>query len=174
MSVELTVGTRVLLRRVRAEDEGRFLELAEASSGLHRPWVALPRSAEEFAAYLARFDQVSAVGMVVCLREGGDLAGMVNINEIVRGSYQRGVLGYAAFLPHAGRGFMTEGVALAVRYAFDRLGLHRVEADIQPGNAASVRLVERLGFRREGYSPAYIKIDGAWRDHERWALTNAS
>ncbi|GAA2138891.1 GNAT family N-acetyltransferase [Actinomadura napierensis] len=172
MSVELTVGTRVLLRRVRAEDEGRFLELVEASSELHRPWVALPRSAAEFAAYLARFDQVGAVGMVVCLREGGDMAGMVNINEIVRGSYQRGVLGYAAFLPHAGRGYMSEGVALAVRYAFDRLGLHRVEADIQPGNAASVRLVERLGFRREGFSPAYIKIDGMWRDHERWALTN--
>ncbi|MFB4297732.1 GNAT family N-acetyltransferase [Actinomadura sp. NTSP31] len=172
MSVDLTVGTRVLLRRVRAEDEGRFLELAEASSELHRPWVALPRSAAEFAAYLARFDQVGAVGMVVCLREGGDMAGMVNINEIVRGSYQRGVLGYAAFLPHAGRGYMSEGVALAVRYAFDRLGLHRVEADIQPGNTASVRLVERLGFRREGFSPAYIKIDGTWRDHERWALTN--
>lgn len=168
------MGTRVLLRRVRADDEGRFLELAAASAGLHRPWVALPRSAKEFAAYLARFDQVTAVGMVVCLRDGGDLAGMVNINEIVRGSYQRGVLGYAAFLPHAGRGYMTEGVALAVRYAFDRLGLHRVEADIQPGNVESVRLVERLGFRREGFSPAYIKIEGTWRDHERWALTNES
>jgi ribosomal-protein-alanine N-acetyltransferase len=174
VGLEQTVGTRVLLRRVRAADEARFLELAEVSSALHRPWVALPRTAVEFAAYLARFDQVHAVGMVVCLREGGDLAGMVNINEIVRGSYQRGVLGYAAFLPHAGRGYMAEGVALAVRYAFDGLGLHRVEADIQPGNTASVRLVERLGFRREGFSPAYIKIDGTWRDHERWALTNAS
>jgi ribosomal-protein-alanine N-acetyltransferase len=174
VSVELTVGTRVLLRRVRADDETRFLELAEASEELHRPWVTLPRSAGEFAAYLARFDQVTAVGMVVCLRDGGDLAGMVNINEIVRGSYQRGVLGYAAFLPHAGRGYMTEGVALAVRYAFERLGLHRVEADIQPGNAESLRLAERLGFRREGFSPAYIKIDGTWRDHERWALTNES
>jgi ribosomal-protein-alanine N-acetyltransferase len=174
VSVELTVGTRVLLRRVRAEDEARFLELAKASAGLHRSWVALPRSAGEFAAYLARFDEVTAVGMVVCLRDGGDLAGMVNINEIVRGSYQRGVLGYAAFQPYAGRGYMTEGVALAVRYAFERLGLHRVEADIQPGNAESLRLAERLGFRREGFSPAYIKIDGTWRDHERWALTNES
>ncbi|WP_225991725.1 GNAT family N-acetyltransferase [Actinomadura montaniterrae] len=174
MSAELTVGTRVLLRRVRAEDESRFLELVKASTALHGPWVSLPRSAEEFAAYLARFDEATAVGMVVCLRDGGDLAGMVNINEIVRGSYQRGVLGYAAFLPHAGRGYMTEGVALAVWYAFERLGLHRVEADIQPGNAGSLRLVERLGFRREGFSPAYIKIGGAWRDHERWALTNDS
>ncbi|MCP9967247.1 GNAT family N-acetyltransferase [Actinomadura madurae] len=97
--------------------------------------------------------------------------GFVNVNGIVRDSYQRGMLGYAAFLPYAGQGYLSEGVALAVRYAFERLELHRVEADIQPGNDASVRLVERLGFRREGFSPGFIKIDGEWRDHERWALT---
>ncbi|WP_207947042.1 GNAT family protein [Actinomadura sp. 7K507] len=166
------MGTRVLVRQVRAEDAARFVELAGLSSGLHRPWVNLPASAEEFREYLARFDQVAAVGMVVCRREGGDLAGTVNINRIVRGSYQRGVLGYAAFLPFAGRGYLTEGVGLAVRYAFEQLKLHRVEADIQPGNAASIKLVRRLGFRREGFSPGFIKIDGVWRDHERWALTS--
>ncbi|TDC48122.1 N-acetyltransferase [Actinomadura sp. KC345] len=157
---------------MRPGDAERFVELARMSSGLHRPWVNLPVSAEEFAGYLARFDEVAAVGMVVCLREGGELVGTVNINGIVRGSYQRGVLGYAAFLPYAGRGYVTEGVGLAVRYAFEQLGLHRVEADIQPGNAASIRLVRRLGFRREGFSPGFIKIDGVWRDHERWALTS--
>ncbi|TDB94857.1 GNAT family protein [Actinomadura sp. 7K534] len=171
MSVTLRVGTRVAVRRVEAEDRERFVELAEMSYGFHRPWVNLPVSAKEFDAYLARFDQVAAVGMVVCLREGGDIAGIVNINGIVRGPYQRGVLGYAAFLPYVGRGYLTEGVGLAVRYAFEHLELHRVEADIQPGNAASIGLVERLGFRREGFSPEFIKIDGVWRDHERWALS---
>ncbi|WP_033330221.1 MULTISPECIES: GNAT family N-acetyltransferase [Actinomadura] len=170
MGVELRVGARVAVRRVRAEDEARFVELACASSAFHRPWVNPPVSAEQFSAYLARFDEVTAVGMVVCLRDGGDLAGFVNINGIVRDSYQRGMLGYAAFLPYAGQGYLSEGVALAVRYAFERLELHRVEADIQPGNDASVRLVKRLGFRREGFSPGFIKIDGEWRDHERWAL----
>jgi ribosomal-protein-alanine N-acetyltransferase len=169
--VESRVGARVALRRVRAEDGERFVELACASSAFHRPWVALPVSAEQFSEYLARFDGVTAVGMVVCLRDGGDLVGLVNINGIVRGSYQRGTLGYAAFVPYAGRGYLSEGVALAVRYAFERLDLHRVEADIQPGNDASIRLVKRLGFRREGCSPAFIKIDGEWRDHERWAIT---
>ena len=169
--VELRAGARVAVRRVRQEDAERFVELARMSSGLHRPWVNLPLSVEEFAGYLARFDEVSAVGMLICLREGGELAGTVNVNGIVRGSYQRGVLGYAAFLPHAGRGYLTEGVGLAVRYAFEQLELHRVEADIQPGNAASIGLVQRLGFRREGFSPGFIKIDGVWRDHERWALT---
>lgn len=159
------------MRLVGPGDAERFVELAGKSAGFHRPWVALPVTAAQFAAYLERFDQIGAVGMVVCLRDGGDLAGMVNVNGIVRGSYQRGVLGYAAFLPYAGCGYLAEGVALAVRYAFEDLDLHRVEADIQPGNTASIRLVRRLGFRREGFSPGFIKIDGVWRDHERWALS---
>ena len=165
------MGERVVVRRVRADDEARFVESARKSAEFHRPWVNLPVSAEDFREYLARFDQVGAVGMVVCLRDGGDLAGIVNINGIVRGSYQRGVLGYAAFLPYAGCGYLAEGVGLAVAYAFEELELHRVEADIQPGNGASIRLVRELGFRREGFSPEFIRIDGVWRDHERWALS---
>jgi ribosomal-protein-alanine N-acetyltransferase len=66
---------------------------------------------------------------------------------------------------------MTEALRLVVRYAFSGLGLHRLEANIQPGNAASIRLVQRCGFRNEGYSPHYLFIDGAWRGHERWAIT---
>lgn len=160
-----------MVRQVRPDDEERFIKLARVSSVFHRPWVMLPESSEQFAEYLARFDDAAAVGMVICLRDGGDLVGTVNINGIVRGSYQRGMLGYAAFLPYAGRGYVHEGVGLAVTYAFEELGLHRVEADIQPGNSASVRLVRRLGFRKEGFSPGFIRIDGVWRDHERWART---
>jgi len=74
------------------------------------------------------------------------------------------------FVPHAGRGHMSEGLRLVLRRAFGGLGLHRVEANIQPGNTASRALVRRLGFRREGFSRRYLKIAGRWRDHERWAL----
>jgi ribosomal-protein-alanine N-acetyltransferase len=109
--------------------------------------------------------------MVLCLKGQGDLVGMINMNDIVRGPYQKGVLGYAAFLPYAGQGYMAAGVALAVHHAFEHLDLNRVEADIQPGNEASLRLVRRLGFRKEGFSPGFIKIAGVWRDHERWAIT---
>ncbi len=67
---------------------------------------------------------------------------------------------------------MAEGVGLVVRYAFEELRLHRLEAQIQPENRASLALVRRVGFRYEGYSPELLFIDGAWRDHERWAIVN--
>ncbi|MCW2885979.1 MAG: [ribosomal protein S5]-alanine N-acetyltransferase [Streptosporangiaceae bacterium] len=165
-------NSRVVLRRVAAEDQEEFTGLARASVDLHRSWIYAPATAAEFATYLARFDQVTAVGLLVRLRDTGAIAGLVNISQIVRGPYQRGVLGYAAFAPTAGHGYMSEGLGLALRYAFGPLGLRRLEADIQPGNETSLKLVKRLGFRQEGYSPGLIQIEGIWRDHERWAITS--
>ena len=95
---------------------------------------------------------------------------MINLNEIVHGPFRSAYLGYYAFVPHAGRGYMSEGLALALRWDFRELHLHRVEANIQPGNEASRALVRRFGFRREGFSRRYLKIADRWRDHERWAL----
>ncbi|MCX5088600.1 GNAT family N-acetyltransferase [Streptomyces sp. NBC_00365] len=171
MSFEPDRISQVVLRPVAADDEEGFLELARVSVDLHHPWVRLPRTSSSFSSYLSRSDQVTAVCMVLCRKDQGDLVGMININDIVRGPYQKGVLGYAVFLPYAGQGYMAAGVALAVRHAFEHLDLNRVEADIQPGNEASLRLVRRLGFRKEGFSPGFIKIAGLWRDHERWAFT---
>lgn len=68
---------------------------------------------------------------------------------------------------------MTEALQLASRYAFTEVGLHRLEANIQPPNRASIALVRRSGFRKEGYSPQYLRIGGEWRDHERWALLSS-
>ena len=106
----------------------------------------------------------------VCRRDTGELAGVVNIGEIVRGLLRSGYLGYCAFVPHDGQGLMTEGMRLVIARAFRTLRLHRLEANIQPGNLASIALVRRLGFRREGLSLRYLKIGGRWRDHERWAI----
>jgi ribosomal-protein-alanine N-acetyltransferase len=162
---------RVVLRPPASGDEAEFLGLVEASAGLHHPWISLAATPGGFRAYLERYQQPTEESLLICLRSTGAIAGLVNISSITRGRFQNASIAYAAFAPAAGQGYMTEGGGLAVRYAFTQLRLHRLEANIQPGNEASLRLVQRLGFRREGFSPDMLFIDGAWRDHERWALT---
>ena len=166
----VAVGPRVLLRPPHATDGPELTRANRASARLHRGLVRPPRSGPEFARYLARARQPNAVCLLVCRRGDGAIAGAINISEIVRGVFQSAYLGYYAVARFAGQGFMTEALQLALGHAFGRLGLHRVEANIQPGNTPSIRLVRRAGFRREGYSPRYLKIAGRWRDHERWAL----
>ncbi|NVI90592.1 GNAT family N-acetyltransferase [Actinomadura sp. BRA 177] len=164
-------SSRVELCPLALSDEDEFCSLVQASTELHRPWMRLPATAEEFRVWMRRFDDGTNLGFLVRVRETGAAAGMVNINSIIRGRYQGASLGYAAFAPFAGRGYMTEGLAVALQYAFTELRLHRLEANIQPANKASLALVQRLGFRYEGLSPAYLYIDGCWQDHERWAIT---
>src|SRR5207249_520269 len=103
-------------------------------------------------------------------REDGEVVGWANISEIVRGGFQSAFLGYSGIGGFEGRGYMTEMLQLVLRDAFTRLKLHRLEANIQPGNGPSIRLAERCGFEREGFSPRYLKVGGRWRDHERWAI----
>ena len=147
-----------------------FLVAVRRSRKLHGRWVSPPWTPTAYRTYLRRLRGPTHVGYLVCMRDSGELVGVVNISEIVRGAFRSGYLGYYAFTPFAGRGLMTEGLALVIAEAFGALGLHRLEANVQPENAASIRLVRRLGFRREGYSPRYLKINGRWRDHERWAI----
>ncbi|MET3986845.1 GNAT family protein [Streptomyces sp. PvR034] len=177
----LAEGPRVGLRRLRPADGPEFTRRVRESRTLHRPWLFPPATPEEYAAYAARLTGADAVGagFLVCERDGGAIAGFVNVNNIVRGAFQCGALGYGAFAHAAGRGLLTEGIGLLIRHALSApaaptahgLGLHRLEANVQPGNTASLALVRRLGLRREGLSPAFLHVDGAWRDHERWAIT---
>jgi ribosomal-protein-alanine N-acetyltransferase len=162
---------RVELRPLTLSDQDEFCSLVQASAGLHRPWMQLPATAAKFRAWMRRFDDGTNLGFLIRVRETGAAAGTVNINSIIRGRYQGASLGYAAFAPSAGQGYMTEGLTIALQHAFTDLRLHRLEANIQSANTASLALAKRLGFRYEGLSHAYLYIDGAWRDHERWAIT---
>src|SRR5262245_28113288 len=161
---------RVQLVRPSARHESSFLDAARRSRAFLQRWAPPPRTPQAFRRYLARLRKPTHAGRFVVLRASRDLVGVINVSEIVRGSFRSAYLGYYAFVPHAGRGYMTEGLTLALRWAFRELRLHRVEANIQPGNAPSRALARRLGFRREGFSRRYLKIAGRWRDHERWAL----
>jgi [ribosomal protein S5]-alanine N-acetyltransferase len=160
----------VVLSAPAASDAAEFIDAVRASRSLHHPWLDLPGTPGRFAAYLDRVGREDQAGYLIRHRACGELVGVVNISDIVRGGLQSGHLGYGAFASHAGRGLMTEGLRAVIGVAFGELGLHRVEANIQPGNARSIALARRLGFEKEGYSRRYLLIDGDWRDHERWAL----
>jgi len=147
-----------------------FVSAVRRSRRLHARWVSPPATPATYRAYLRRLRRATHTSYLICMRGSGELVGVANISEIVRGHFQSGYLGYYAFTPHARQGLMTEGLVQVINTAFRRLGLHRLEANVQPGNRASLRLVRRLGFRKEGYSPRYLEIQGRWRDHERWAI----
>ena len=159
----------VRLERPMLRHAQPFLRAVRRSRDLHRGWVSPPADQGQFAQYVNGLRNGNREGFVIVAgRE--DIAGVINVSEIVRGSFQSAYLGYYAFEPFAGRGFMREGLRLVISRCFRELRLHRLEANIQPDNARSIALVKSLGFGKEGLSPRYLKIGGRWRDHERWAL----
>jgi len=163
--------TRVSLSEPRTEDVPELLALARASWRLHRPWVYLSQTHQGWRQHLHRTRQNTAVSYLIRRRDTRELVGVINLSEIVRGVFQSAYLSFYVHAGHARQGFMSEGLRAVVSRAFRVHRLHRVEANIQPGNQASLRLVKGLGFRREGLSPRYLKIGRRWCDHERWAVT---
>jgi len=163
-------GCRVLLSKPGENCESEFLEAVRQSESLHQPWVFPPRSPEEYGSHLERIRSGRAIAFLVRRKSDKCLAGAINVSEPVMGVFCSAYLGFYAFTPLQGQGYMTEGLSLVLDYAFEELGFHRLEANVQPANLASNALVRRLGFRKEGFSPRYLMIDGAWRDHERWAI----
>lgn len=161
---------RIFLRPPAASDRNEFISLMHASRSFHRPWATAPTDAERFGAYLIDSRRPDFEAMLVCRTSDLAIVGFFNLSQIVRRSLQSAYLGYAVGKPFAGQGYMREGIQLVLRHAFQDLRLHRVEANIQPDNHASVALARGAGFRREGFSPRYLKIAGRWRDHERWAI----
>jgi ribosomal-protein-alanine N-acetyltransferase len=162
---------RVRLDHPMRIDESEYRQAIRDSQELLRPWISLDDSAKAFNAYLSRYEQDDQIAYLVREIATEQLVGFINANNIVRGAFCSTFLGYGAFVGGAGRGLMREGMSLVINDLFGNKGLHRAEANIQPANTRSKRFVECLGFRKEGYSPDYLYIDGAWRDHERWALT---
>jgi [ribosomal protein S5]-alanine N-acetyltransferase len=164
------MGARVSLWPVTAGDRHEFVAHARESVSMHRGLVFVPTTTAEFDEYLVRFDGAGAIGFVVRLNTTKELAGFVNINHIVWSPDRTGALGYGGFAATAGHGYVAEAVRLVVRYAFAELGLDRLEADIQPGNAPSRKVVEQAGFRQTQAARHAIRIGGEWRDHERWRV----
>ena len=103
-------------------------------------------------------------------REGTVLVGGITLSHVRRGVAQSGTIGYWIGKPYSNRGYMTEALRLMIRYAFEELGLHRLDAACLPNNTASLALLRRVGFTEEGYARQYLKIGGAWEDHITFGL----
>ncbi|MDJ0523700.1 MAG: GNAT family protein [Planctomycetota bacterium] len=173
----VALGERVYLRYPVAEDESAFVELVSASREHLARWVIDLEALDDHEGrrWFRGLLDANAMGvnrkLFVHRCADGALLGCMNLNEIVRGAFQNAFLGYWIGAPYVKQGYMREALEAVLRYAFEGEALHRVEANIQPENAPSRALVRSAGFRREGFSPRYLKIGGVWHDHERWALT---
>ncbi len=164
-------GTPVALREPEETDRAEFAQRVGDSTDLHDPWLEPGDPDDWFDRLLARNSGRTDQCFLVCRVDDGAIVGTINLSQIFYGPFRNAYLGYYAFEPFAGKGYMRAGLDLVVRHAFEDLGLHRLQANIQPENEVSVALVRGAGFRREGFSPGYLKIRGVWRDHEQWAIT---
>jgi ribosomal-protein-alanine N-acetyltransferase len=164
------VGEKVLLRPPKKSDQAEFIALNRASKRFHRGLVSPPTTPEQFSSFLRRSRAEDSACFLICLTADDAIIGSINLSQIFRGGFQNAYLGYYLGAQYAGQSYMTEAFRLVLKHAFEHLKLHRLEANIQPGNVASIALVKRAGFVREGYSCRYLKVCGRWRDHERWAI----
>jgi ribosomal-protein-alanine N-acetyltransferase len=180
------VGPRVLLRPLRPNDFAAWRAVRLRSRDWLEPWEPLPEPgspdpATDPDAFRARcgawdrqrqFDAAYGFGLFR-IGEGGDeeFIGEVSLGSVQRGPFQSAYIGYWVAEEHAGHGYVPEGVALIVQYAFDQLHLHRLEAAIVPRNAASRRVAEKLGLREEGTARRFLQIRGVYEDHVRYAIT---
>ena len=164
-------GKRVFLRYPETSDLEEFTSLAKRSAQFHRGLMRLAKTEAEFERFLQRASTDSTEVLLICESESNAIVGFIGLSQIFHGPFKSAYMGYGLGVQFTGNGYATEAVRLMTRYAFTKLGLHRIEANIQPHNAASVNVVKRVGYHNEGYSPRYLKVGGKWRDHERWAIT---
>lgn len=163
-------GKRITLRPPRSADYAEYAELMKLSQPFFRGLVGKFNGKKQFNEYVQRCEREDYYGFLICDRETGALLGGMNLFHFLRRGMQSVTLGYFIGAPHMRQGYATEALQVMLRFAFGRLKLHRIEADIQPHNRPSIALVKRAGFTCEGYSRRLVKISGTWRDHERWAL----
>ncbi|HWV14566.1 MAG TPA: GNAT family N-acetyltransferase [Cellvibrio sp.] len=155
----------IYLRKATVADSEKLQQAFADSKDLHVPWSYPPENYQDYiqSPYL----------YLLCLMHSDEILGSFNLSGVMRGYFQSAYLGYQAFVPHNNKGYMSRGLQLLLQEAFTVLKLHRLEANIQPGNHASIALVKGAGFQLEGFSPHYLRVGGGeWQDHERWAIIN--
>jgi ribosomal-protein-alanine N-acetyltransferase len=183
VKVDPLTGPRVELRPLQRGDYPAWRAVRLRSRDWLEPWEPLPDArspdpVDDPEAFRARcgawerqrhFD--TAYGYGLFLRDG-EFVGEVSLGSVQRGPFQSAFVGYWVDESHAGQGLVPEGVAVILRYGFEQLGLHRIEAAIVPRNQSSRRVAEKLGMREEGTAERFLQIRGVWEDHVRYAMTS--
>jgi len=165
------MGT-VHIRHLKASDEKVFMAHIRRSRDLHRSWVQVPTSAKAFQRYVQEMNTVDDQAYVAIRTDTKEMVGVVELQDIFRGDFQNAYLVYYGFVGQLQQGFMRNAVEQVIAKAFGAMKLHRLEANLQPNNLASIALLKACGFEKEGLSPKFLRKNGEWRDHERWALLN--
>jgi ribosomal-protein-alanine N-acetyltransferase len=156
----------------QVHDASEFVSLMRSSRSFHRPWASAPTDLERFETYVADARRSDFEALLVCRLEDDAIVGFFNLSPILVGPLRSAYLGYAVGKRFAQRGYMRDGIELVLRHGFVEMRLDMVEANIQPGNRASIALARGAGFELDnGGGPRYLKIAGQWRDHERWVIS---
>lgn len=178
-----TLTTDRLLMRVPTPDDAgarcQFVienreHLAPWEPTREPPYFEVEHWRTTLASGVESFHNGAALPLCLWSREApdGPILGQITFSGITRGPFQAAYLGYSLDHRHLGHGLMHEGLRCAIDHAFAPLGLHRIMANYMPENEPSARVLERLGFEREGFARAYLHLAGAWRDHVLTALIN--
>lgn len=175
-------GKNIYLRQLLDKDAPKMLDIRIRNKEFFKPYdppvppryFTLQGQLEIIREFQRSYTNGTAAGFGVFLGDSDELIGRVALRNIQRGAAQSSTLGYFVDQQYTNRGYITEAAGLLVKYAFDVLGLHRVEAAIMPSNAASIRVVEKLNFRREGLARWLLFIDDDWKDHYIFAITKST
>lgn len=175
-----SAGEKVYLRRLVDSDAAALLDVRSRNKDFFQPYepiqpddhYTIEAQQASIALAQANWEHGLAYGFGIFTCEREQLIGRVNLANIVRGAWQNCTIGYFIDQAQNGRGYMSEAIALAVRFAFAQASLHRVQAGVMPRNGRSIRVLEKAGFRNEGLSKRYLKINGVWEDHLIYARTS--
>ena len=177
------VSERLVLRPPRTTDVGELRQRLRNNAAPLRRWSPAPQEGEDPASLTSVSKMVlrhrrewhrgEAYVLLLCARdEAESIIGRIALGGVMRGVFQNAYLGYWIDQDHQGRGLMTEAVKATVRFAFAQAALHRVQAAVMPNNPGSMRVLEKAGFRREGFAERYLCIAGNWEDHVIFAATS--
>lgn len=163
------IGENIHLQLPSRMHKNIFIDFVKRNKKYHEPWVYVSSDPRFYDQYISRMKMGKTFGVFVFTNTDNQFVGVINLNSIRLDPFSSATLGYYAEQTLSGKGYMKEALNLILDHAFIKIGLNRVEVNVQPNNIASLALIKSVGFTKEGFSRKYLKIGNHYEDHERWA-----